>query len=55
MKYIIKDWMGNTCFKGKTFDSFEDAWGFIYEQYDGLNEKEFDEQMEEYFVDKESA
>lgn len=30
-KFIIKDWAGNTCFKGKTFECFESAWGFIYE------------------------
>lgn len=31
MKYIIKDWAGNTLFKGKTFDTYEDGWNFIYE------------------------
>lgn len=31
MNYIIKDWADNTLFKGKTFKTFEDAWGFIYE------------------------
>ncbi len=31
MPYIIKDLAGNTCFKGKTFEDFESAWGFIYE------------------------
>lgn len=30
-KFIIKDWTGKVCFQGKTFPSFEDAWGFIYE------------------------
>ena len=29
-KYIIKDWMGSICFKGKTFQTFEDAWEYIY-------------------------
>jgi hypothetical protein len=58
MKYIIKDWAGNICFKGKQFPSFEDAWGFLYELYDEqkfagtLSEKEFDDQMSEYFVEE---
>lgn len=30
-QFKINDWTGKTCFKGKTFDSFEDAWEFIYE------------------------
>ena len=30
-QFIIKDWAGNTCFKGQSFPSFEEAWGFIYE------------------------
>jgi len=30
-KYIIKDWMGNILFKGKTFKYFEDGWAHIYE------------------------
>ena len=29
-KWTIKDWMGNTCFKGKTFPNFESAWDYIY-------------------------
>lgn len=31
MEYIIKDWTGRVLFDGKTFPSFEDGWGFIYE------------------------
>lgn len=50
--WIIKDWAGNTCFKGREFDSFEDAWGFIYEAYASLCGEEFDEQMGEYFVEE---
>lgn len=44
MKYLIQDWAGNVLFQGKEFDSFEDAWGFIYEQFP--NDEEFDD----YFV-----
>lgn len=49
-KFIIVDWANNICFKGKTFPSFEDAWGFIREKFDHLPEKEFDEEMGEYSV-----
>jgi hypothetical protein len=49
-KYIIKDWADNACFQGRQFDNFDDAWGYIYELYDGLSENEFDAQMGEYWV-----
>ncbi len=52
MRYIIRDWANNVCFKGKTFKTFEEAWGFLYEKYDHLDEEEFDEQMGEYEVVK---
>ena len=45
--YYIKDWAGNTCFNGKTFDDFEDAWGFIREFHDGD-----DECWQEYSVEE---
>jgi hypothetical protein len=44
--YVIQDWMGNICFKGKEFPSFEDAWGFIYETIDD------EESYQEYYVIK---
>jgi hypothetical protein len=28
--YIIKDWADNTLFDGELFETFEDAWDFIY-------------------------
>jgi pterin-4a-carbinolamine dehydratase len=45
MKFIIKDWADNICFQGKEFDSFEDAWEFIYDvaQFS-------EEDCDEYFV-----
>lgn len=33
MKFIIQDWAGNHMFPDKVFDSFEDGWGFLYEQF----------------------
>lgn len=51
-RFIVKDWAGNTCFKGKTFPSFEDSWGYIYQIYNHLPEKKFDQQMEEFYVEE---
>jgi hypothetical protein len=48
MIFIIKDWANNICFKGKTFESFEDAWGFLYEMFpNGDDDRTFDD----YFVE----
>jgi hypothetical protein len=56
-KFIIKDWTGKICFHGQTFDSFEDAWGFLYEKYEHLkvgdDEKEYNEALGEYHVETE--
>ena len=49
-KYEIIDWASNEMFGGKQFDSFEEAWGFLYEKFDHLPEKEFNEEMGEYEV-----
>lgn len=29
--YIIQDWVGNVCFEGREFESFEDAEEFLSE------------------------
>jgi len=51
-KFIVKDWAGNVLdFYGES-ESFEDAWGKIRENFDHLDEKEFDDQMSEFFVDE---
>lgn len=34
VQYIIKDWAGNICFKGKLFDTFEEANDWLCEQLD---------------------
>lgn len=52
MKYGIFDWAGNRCFSAESFETFEDAWGFLYQRYDALPEKDFDDQMSEYFVEE---
>ncbi len=39
-KHIITDWAGNEMFNGKLFDSFEDAWEYIYENVDNSKYEE---------------
>lgn len=51
-KFIIKDWAGNICFNNKSFSTFEDAWGFIYDFYRDLLDKEAEECFNEYEVIK---
>lgn len=52
MKFIIIDWCSNVCFQGKTFDSFEDAWGFIYEKVDDEDAFQDYEVIDENEVDQ---
>lgn len=35
--FIIKDWAGNICFADKYFETFEDAWDFLYETFPDEN------------------
>ncbi len=49
-KFIIKDWAGNIKFDGKKFDSFEDAWEYLY-IYFNENNMDCDEWAQEYYVD----
>lgn len=32
-KYIIEDWAGNRLFPAEEFETFEDGWDYIYEQF----------------------
>lgn len=52
-KWVIQDWMGNVLFGGKTFDTFEDAWSWVYEK-DPMPEEgspEYDEHWyDDYYV-----
>lgn len=43
-KYIIEDWAGNHLFKDKVFDSFEDGWDFIMEQFPD------EDDLQDYYV-----
>lgn len=51
--FKIYDWASNDVtnhFGVNSFNTFEDAWGAIYEVFEHLGEKEFDEQMGEFEV-----
>lgn len=50
-KFKIFDWAGNdkTSYYGE-FNTFEDAWGALYEEFAHLNEEEFDDLMSEFEV-----
>lgn len=50
-KFYIIDWAGNdkTSYYGE-FDSFEDAWGRLYEEFQHLEGKDYDDQLSEFYV-----
>ena len=52
--YKIIDWAGNRMFKDKTFNTFEDGWGYIYENVDNTafdeSGKLGDDCYQEYYV-----
>lgn len=56
--FIIKDSFDNHLFKDKEFESFQDGWCFIYQQYpvientDGTQDDREDELGEFYVVKK---
>lgn len=49
-KYYIEDWAGNTCFHGKTFESFEDADAFLSELFGHLTDERYNEERDEYYI-----
>ncbi len=51
MSFIIKDWADNILFDGKSFDTFEDAWGHIYETFPDAVDGDFDD----YYVETEKV
>ena len=51
-KHIIKDWAGNTCFFGKTFESFHDADSFLSEKFGHLPDEEYEEERGEYYIEE---
>lgn len=46
--FIIQDWMSNHLFTDKTFDSFDEAWSYIYENVE--EEYEGDGTYEDYYA-----
>jgi len=54
-KFIVQDWTGRVIeFYGES-NSFEEAWGKIYDNFRDLPEKDFDEQMGEFYVEQVKA
>lgn len=62
-KFRIEDWAGNILdysdvfmrphyAVAKEFPTFEEAWNYLYRKFDHLSEKEFDEEMSEYYVEE---
>ena len=35
-RYRVEDWCGNVLFDGKEFDTFDDAWSYVYEKIPNL-------------------
>lgn len=53
MKYFIKDWAGNVLFDGKTFNSFEDGWDFLYVHFADVPEKDTsDGFFDDFYVER---
>jgi hypothetical protein len=42
--FIIQDWAGNHLFQKEEFETFEDGWSFLLEQFPD------EENFEDYFV-----
>jgi hypothetical protein len=57
MKYQIEDEFSNVCFNGKTFDTYEDGWEFLYQKFpvihyeDGTRDDQ-EEELGSYYVVK---
>ena len=49
-EFIIIDWCSNICLQGKTFATFEDAWEYIYLQYENVSDAEAAEAFQDYEV-----
>lgn len=41
--FEIRDWANNLLFNGKTFDTFEDGWDFLYEKFPDYQDGDFDD------------
>jgi hypothetical protein len=49
MNYLITDWAGNVCFKGKGFSSFDAAEEFLSEQLGD----DYETDRQEYSIEEE--
>ena len=52
MKYIIQDWAGNVMFNQIEFETFEDAWSYVYEKFEYLSDSEAEEQYQDIYVEQ---
>jgi hypothetical protein len=43
-KFVIEDWAGNHLFREETFETFQDGWDFIYQQFPD------EEDLSDYYV-----
>lgn len=50
-KWIIKDWMDNVCFNGRTFSSFDEGWAYIYENDPQPESHTEDNWFDDYYVE----
>ena len=44
MNYIIQDWASNHLFQDKKFETYQDGWDFLMEQFPDDND------LQEYYV-----
>lgn len=51
-KFLIKDWAGNICFKGKEFKTFDDAWEYIWKKDPCSEEEEEKGYYDDYYVEE---
>lgn len=57
IKYYITDDFGNTCFKDKIFEAYEDAWEYLYFKFpviykdDGTQDDQ-EEELNSYWVEE---
>lgn len=49
--YIIEDWMGRTLFEGRKFNSFMEAWSYIYAA-DPAPDEDDEHYYDDYYVEK---
>ena len=49
-KFIIVDWADNHCFTNKKFNSYDEAWEFIYCKFPVLDNDDRENELDSYYV-----